>query len=39
MQRLGHSTAGAALRYQHAAKGRDREIAALLSKLAENQEM
>lgn len=34
MARLGHSTAGAALRYQHAAQGRDREIAALLSKLA-----
>jgi integrase len=37
MQRLGHSTAGAALRYQHAAHGRDREIAALLSKLASNK--
>jgi integrase len=37
MQRLGHSTAGAALRYQHAALGRDREIAALLSKLAKGQ--
>jgi integrase len=35
MQRLGHSTVGASLRYQHAAKGRDREIAAALSKLAE----
>jgi integrase len=35
MARLGHSTPGAALRYQHAAKGRDAEIAALLSKLAE----
>jgi integrase len=35
MARLGHSTAAAALRYQHAAKGRDREIAALLSKLAD----
>jgi integrase len=34
MGRLGHSTPAAALRYQHAAKGRDREIAALLSKLA-----
>lgn len=34
MARLGHSTPAAALRYQHAAKGRDREIAALLSKLA-----
>jgi integrase len=36
MARLGHSTPAAAMRYQHAAKGRDREIAALLSKLAEN---
>lgn len=34
MARLGHSTAGAALRYQHAPQDRDREIAALLSKLA-----
>ena len=33
MGRLGHSTPAAALRYQHAAKGRDAEIAALLSKL------
>jgi integrase len=37
MARLGHSTVGAALRYQHAAQGRDREIAALLSKLAETR--
>jgi len=36
MARLGHSTPQAAMRYQHAAKGRDREIAALLSKIAEN---
>jgi len=36
MARLGHSTPTAAIRYQHAAKGRDHEIAALLSKLAEN---
>ncbi|AYE95358.1 site-specific integrase [Mycobacterium paragordonae] len=36
MGRLGHSTAGAALKYQHIAGGRDREIAALLSKLADN---
>lgn len=36
MARLGHSTPQAALRYQHRAKGRDREIAALLSKLAAN---
>ncbi|WP_448072343.1 tyrosine-type recombinase/integrase [Georgenia yuyongxinii] len=35
MARLGHSTPSAALRYQHAAKGRDAEIAALLSKIAE----
>jgi integrase len=34
MARLGHSTPAAAMRYQHAARGRDREIAALLSKLA-----
>jgi integrase len=34
MGRLGHSTPGAAMRYQHVAQGRDREIAALLSKLA-----
>lgn len=31
MARLGHSTPGAALRYQHAAQGRDAEIAAALS--------
>ncbi len=36
MARLGHSTPQAAMRYQHAAAGRDREIAALLSKLAAN---
>jgi hypothetical protein len=30
---LGHSTPGAALRYQHAAKDRDRVIADALSKL------
>jgi integrase len=36
MVRLGHSSPAAAMRYQHAAAGRDREIAALLSKLAEN---
>ncbi len=34
--RLGHSTPAAAMRYQHAAQGRDREIAALLSKLADS---
>lgn len=37
MERLGHSTPAAAMRYQHAARGRGREIAALLSKLAENR--
>ncbi len=31
MARLGHSTPGAALRYQHAAQGRDMEIAKALS--------
>jgi integrase len=36
MQRLGHSTAQAALRYQHASRSRGREIAALLSKYAQN---
>jgi integrase len=35
MGRLGHSTPQAAMRYQHAAQGRDKQIAALLSKLAE----
>jgi hypothetical protein len=34
MARLGHSTAGAALRYQHAAEDRDKAIAAALSELA-----
>ena len=34
MGRLGHSTAGAALMYQHAAAGRDAAIAARLSELA-----
>lgn len=36
MARLGHSTPQAAMRYQHAAQGRDKQIAALLSKIAEN---
>jgi integrase len=36
MARLGHSTPAAAMRYQHAAQGRDRQIAKLLSKLVEN---
>lgn len=35
MQRLGHSTPAAAMRYQHAAQGRGREIAVLLSKMAD----
>jgi integrase len=39
MERLGHSTPAAAMRYQHAAKGRGREIAALLSKLADNTQL
>lgn len=35
MARLGHSTPAAAMRYQHAAKDRDKAIAAALSVLAE----
>lgn len=35
MARLGHSTPQAAMRYQHAAQGRDKVIAEALSKLAE----
>lgn len=35
MARLGHSTPGAAMRYQHAAQGRDLEIARALSAMAE----
>jgi len=38
MARLGHSTPAAAMRYQHAAQGRDREIAKLLSKLVDTKE-
>jgi hypothetical protein len=34
MARLGHSTPGAAMRYQHAAAHRDKVIATALSKLA-----
>lgn len=34
MARLGHSTPQAAMRYQHAAQGRDKAIAEALSKLA-----
>ncbi len=37
MARIGHSTPQAALRYQHAARGRDAEIAAALSALAEKR--
>ncbi len=37
MNRLGHSTAGAAMRYQHAAQERDREIARRLSAMAEGE--
>lgn len=37
MARLGHSTPAAAMRYQHAAQGRDRQIAALLSKMVEKK--
>jgi integrase len=36
MARLGHSTQGAALRYQHAAADRDLEIARRLSAMADN---
>jgi integrase len=36
MGRLGHSTPQAALRYQHAAEGRDRVVADRISDLAEN---
>jgi integrase len=37
MARLGHSTHQAAMRYQHAAQGRDRQIAEALSKLASTE--
>lgn len=37
MSRLGHSTPAAAMRYQHAAEGRDRAIAAAMSKFAQNE--
>ena len=37
MARLGHSSTNAAMRYQHAAKGRDAEIADALSRLTENR--
>ncbi|WP_374928597.1 tyrosine-type recombinase/integrase [Kytococcus sedentarius] len=35
MARIGHSTPAAALRYQHAAQGRDAQIAGALSRLVE----
>jgi integrase len=35
MARLGHSTAGAAMRYQHAVRDRDQVIAEALSRMAE----
>ena len=38
MGRLGHSTPQAAMRYQHAAKGRDAAIAVALSALAEGKQ-
>jgi integrase len=37
MGRLGHATPGAALRYQHAAEGRDMEIARRLSALVDQE--
>lgn len=37
MSRLGHSTPAAAMRYQHAAKDRDKAIAAALSRIAEGE--
>lgn len=36
MARLGHSTPAAAMRYQHAARDRDKAIAAALSKMVDN---
>ena len=38
MSRLGHSTPTAALRYQHAAEGRDMAIAKMLSAMAQPAE-
>jgi len=38
MARLGHSSPGAALRYQHAAQGRDAEIAAALSRMIDTSD-
>ena len=34
MQRLGHTTAGAAMRYQHAPRDRDAQIVEALSRIA-----
>lgn len=39
MSRLGHSTVGAAMRYQHAATDRDQVIAEALSRMAEPQRL
>lgn len=39
MSRLGHSTVGAAMRYQHAASDRDQVIAAALSAMVRPREM
>lgn len=39
MERLGHSTPQAALKYQHAAQGRAAEIAAALSRIAEDEDV
>jgi len=38
MNRLGHSTVGAAMKYQHATQGRDKIIAEALSRLAKGDE-
>ncbi|WP_229118173.1 tyrosine-type recombinase/integrase [Enemella evansiae] len=38
MDRLGHSTPSAALRYQHSARDRDAEIARLLSRMVEHSD-
>lgn len=37
MGRVGHSTPGAAMRYQHAAKGRDAQIAEAMSRMIEGR--
>lgn len=37
LARLGHTTAGAAMRYQHASQDRDQVIAPALSALVESQ--